>query len=104
MGIVVNRLQWLSCSLVRPVFSEPKSSATRLSSLTASEASMDSADCRSGSTVWRISRLPMAVVPTTRVQSAMASARALKRRALRITLSAATADFISAERSCSASI
>ena len=33
MGMVVSRVAWLSCSLVRPVFSEPKSrAATRVSS------------------------------------------------------------------------
>ena len=77
IGMVRSQWQWLSSSLLRPVFSEPKSSATRPFSRVSSVWMARAASGRACSGCWS-ARSPTAVVPTTSVQSATASATVAK--------------------------
>src|SRR5205823_5089735 len=64
--------QWLRSSFAKPRFSEPNSSATRPPAR--SRLRMSCAPSDSNLSGWCNARLPAAVVPTTREQSATASA------------------------------
>ena len=71
MGMVMSQLQWLRASLLRPVFSDPKSRATRAVANAERIKPPPSASVYSECSCFRS---PTAVVPTTRLQSATASA------------------------------
>ena len=71
MGMVMSQWQWLRASLLRPVFSDPKSKATRADANAERTKPSPSASVYSGCSCFRS---PTAVVPTTRLQSATASA------------------------------
>src|SRR5713226_9767217 len=92
VGICRTQWQWLSESFERPHYSEPKRIATGESN---NFARMDLAPCAKTLTGCWSCRCRIAVLPTTTVQSATASATVLNSLAAASTGEAPTADFAS---------